>query len=213
MKNNVLSCPSTHTLADSSEVCLEARPSQVEERKLLRRIAHRDRRSFHELHSRLSGIVYCTVYQVLRDHQDAEDMVQEVFVSIWNKARLYSPGKGEPRTWICSLARNRAIDRLRSKERRARLRDAVQAEPETVAPKSEPDASTQTSMRERGRIVRSAVLQLTREQRQVIEMAYFAGLSQSQIAKRIAAPLGTVKARMRRGLGKLRGLVEERLAS
>ena len=178
------------------------RPAQQEERKLLRRIANGDRVSFEELHDRLAGIVYSTVYQVLRDHQDAEDMAQEVFLSIWKKARLYNESKGEPLTWVSSLARNRAIDRLRSKERRARLRDAVQAEPEVVSPLSEPDAGAQTSLRERGQIVRSAVLQLTSEQRQVIEMAYFAGLSQSQIAKRLDAPLGTVKARMRRGLGR-----------
>jgi RNA polymerase sigma-70 factor (ECF subfamily) len=187
------------------------RPSQAEERKLLRRIANGDRVSFSELHVRLAGVVYSTVYQVLRDHHDAEDMSQEVFLSIWRKARLYHESKGEPLTWVSSLARNRAIDRLRAKERRARLRDAVQAEPGTVAPTSVPDASHQTSLNERGSIVRGAVMQLTPEQRQVIEMAYFAGLSQSQIAKRLDAPLGTVKARMRRGLGKLRGLVEGKL--
>ena len=185
-----------------------ARPSQLEERALLRRIAEGDRVSFDDLHQRFSGIVYATIYQVLRDHQDTEDIAQEVFVSIWRKARMYHESKGEPLTWVSSLARNRAIDRLRSKERRARLRDAVQEEPEIVTPTGEPDAMTHTSLRERGEIVRGAVLKLTPEQRQVIEMAYFAGLSQSQIAEKIDAPLGTVKARMRRGLGKLRGIVE-----
>jgi RNA polymerase sigma-70 factor, ECF subfamily len=192
-------------------VDLMVRPSQAAEKRLLRRIANGDRRSFQELHARFAGLVYATVYQVLRDHQDAEDVSQDVFLSLWKKARLYHGSKGEPLTWVASMARNRAIDRLRSKERRARLREAVQNDPDRVAPNPEPDAGLLTSVRERGGIVRSAVMQLTAEQRQVIEMAYFAGLSQSQIAKRIAAPLGTVKARLRRGLGKLRGLVQSRL--
>jgi RNA polymerase sigma-70 factor, ECF subfamily len=188
-----------------------ARPDQSQERLLLRRIANGDRVGFEELHTRFAGLVYATVYQVLRDHQDAEDISQEVFLSIWKKARMYHESKGEPMTWVASLARNRAIDRIRAKDRRSRLRDAVQSEPETVAPSAIPDAGQVASTRERGGIVRSAVMQLTTEQRQVIEMAYFAGLSQSQIAEKIDAPLGTVKARMRRGLGKLRGLVEPRL--
>lgn len=187
------------------------RPDQSQERLLLRRIANGDRVSFEELHDRFAGLVYATVYQVLRDHQDTEDISQEVFLSIWKKAKLYHESKGEPMTWVASLARNRAIDRIRAKERRSRLREAVQSEPETVAPSAIPDAGQMASTRERGGIVRSAVMQLTPEQRQVIEMAYFAGLSQSQIAEKIDAPLGTVKARMRRGLGKLRGLVEPQL--
>jgi RNA polymerase sigma-70 factor (ECF subfamily) len=181
------------------------------DRSLLHRIANGDRASFHEVHRRFSGLVYATVYQILRDHQDTEDVSQEVFLSLWKKARLYHESKGEPLTWVASMARNRAIDRLRSKERRARLREAVQSWPDSVAPSPEPDASALANARERGGIVRSAVMQLTAEQRQVIEMAYFAGLSQSQIASRLEAPLGTVKARLRRGLGRLRDLVERRL--
>jgi RNA polymerase sigma-70 factor (ECF subfamily) len=181
------------------------------DRFLIRRIANGDRAGFHEFHQRFSGLVYATVYQVLRDHLDAEDVSQEVFLSLWKKAGLYHESKGEPLTWVASMARNRAIDRLRSKERRARLREAVQRWPDSVAPGQQPDASVLVNARERGGIVRSAVMQLTAEQRQVIEMAYFAGLSQSQIATRLEAPLGTVKARLRRGLGRLRDLVERRL--
>ncbi len=184
---------------------------QSAERLLLRKIANGDRVSFNELHGRFAGIVRATVYHVLRDHQDTEDVSQEVFLSIWKKASLYVEGRGEPLTWVASMARNRAIDRLRSKERRSRLRDAVQNEPDVATPTAQPDASDVTCARERGGIIRSAVMELNAEQRQVIEMAYFAGLTQSQIADEIGAPLGTVKARMRRGLGKLRGIVEPRL--
>ncbi len=185
--------------------------SQAEERRWLRQIANGDRDGFHRFHRRLAGLVYSVVYQVLRDPQDAEDVSQEVFLNVWKKARLYHEGKGEPLTWLSSLARNRAIDRLRAKERRSRLRDAVQNEPAFAAADPVPDAGQAASTNERGGIVRSAVMQLTPEQRQVIEMAYFADLSQSQIARQIDVPLGTVKARMRRGLGKLRGFVEPKL--
>lgn len=194
-----------------AEPAAPARPDQSQERLLLRRIANGDRVSFQELHQRFAGLIFATAHHVLRDHQDTEDVTQEVFLNIWKKAALYHEGKGEPLTWVSSLARNRAIDRLRAKERRAKLRDAVQADPASVAPAEIRDASELASLRERGQIVRSAVMQLNAEQRQVIEMAYFAGLSQSQIAQKIDAPLGTVKARMRRGLGKLRGLVEPKL--
>jgi len=208
--SGMMTKPSTVTAAVGTAEA-PARPDQTQERLLLRRIANGDRVGFEELHARFAGLVYATVYQVLRDHQDTEDISQEVFLSIWKKAKLYHESKGEPMTWVASLARNRAIDRIRAKERRSRLRDAVQSEPETVAPSAIPDAGHVASTRERGGIVRTAVMQLTPEQRQVIEMAYFAGLSQSQIAEKIDAPLGTVKARMRRGLGKLRGLVEPKL--
>ena len=203
----------TETITASPSDTAEApvRPDQTQERLLLRRIANGDRVGFEELHTRFAGLVYAIFFYVFGDHRDTEDISQEVFLSIWKKAKLYHESKGEPMTWVASLARNRAIDRIRAKERRSRLRDAVQAEPDTVAPKAIPDASHMTSTLERGGIIRSAVMQLTPEQRQVIEMAYFAGLSQSQIAEKIDAPLGTVKARMRRGLGKLRGLVEPNL--
>lgn len=194
-----------------AEPAAPARPDQSQERLLLRRIANGDRVSFQELHHRFAGLIFATAHHVLRDHQDTEDVTQEVFLNIWKKASLYHEGKGEPLTWVSSLARNRAIDRLRAKERRAKLRDAVQADPASVTPAEIRDASELASLRERGHIVRSAVMQLNAEQRQVIKMAYFAGLSQSQIAQKIDAPLGTVKARMRRGLGKLRGLVEPKL--
>jgi RNA polymerase sigma-70 factor, ECF subfamily len=187
------------------------RLDQTAERGLLRRLANGDRVVFDEVHQRFAGLIFATVYQVLRDHQDTEDVSQEVFLSLWKKAGLYQENKGEPLTWVSSLARNRAIDRLRSKERRARLRDAVQADPDRVTPAEIKDASEQTSTKERGNIVRSAVMELTSEQRQVIELAYFSGLSQSQIADQLDAPLGTIKARMRRGLGKLRGLVEDQI--
>lgn len=185
--------------------------SQDEERRWLQEIANGDRASFQQFHQRLAGLVYSVVYQVLRDPQDAEDVAQEVFLNVWKKARLYHAGKGEPLTWLSSLARNRAIDRLRAKERRARLRDAMKNEPELATPEPPADAGQAASQRERRSIVRNAVMQLTPEQRQVIEMAYFHDLSQSQIAQKIDVPLGTVKARMRRGLGKLRGFVGSKL--
>jgi len=174
-----------------------------EEAAWLEAIARGDGASFQKLHARFKGIVFNTIYKVLNDQQDSEDTLQEVFAHIWQKADMFVAGKGKALTWITTMARNRAIDRLRSKQRRARLRDSygeenfVDAEP---AAHCSMDAIYEN---ERYRMLRSAVLELSRDQREAIELAYFSGLTQNEVAERLGEPLGTIKARIRRGMHKL----------
>lgn len=184
---------------------------QVEEMEILRRVAGRDREGFALLHERFSGIIYSTVYKVLNDREDTQDVAQEVFAQIWKKAGLYESSRGKPLTWVATMARNRAIDRLRSKQRRAKLRDAFTEETKSADIMTRRDAFDNVAENEAGAVVRSAVLELSDEQRQAIEMAYFGGMTQSEIADNLGEPLGTVKARIRRGMLKLRKKVEPRL--
>lgn len=196
-----------HTPLDEAEELL--RQQELEEtRRLFRLVAAQDREAFSALHQRFSGLVFSTVLQVLHNPHDAEEVVQEVFAQLWKKAAMYSEERGKPITWLTTLARNRAIDRFRSRDRRQRLYDGYQQEPEIYKGWQAPSPSGEVETGELAARVRSAVMQLSPDQRQVIQMACLEGLTQAEIAERTGAPLGTVKARIRRGLGKLRGMIK-----
>ena len=188
-----------------------AQDSQVEEDiRLLQRIAERDSRSFQELYRKYSGLLFSAISNVLNDHHDAEDVMQEVLVQIWNKAHLYEPRKGKPLTWLTTMARNRAIDRIRAKQRRSRLNDEFEVENKNVQPEFESSGRDALQDKERDNILRGAVAKLTDDQKEAIHLAYFSGLTQAEVAERLREPLGTVKARIRRGVNRLEGLVKAR---
>ena len=172
-------------------------------------IANGDRDSFQRIHDRYTGLLYATIFKVLNDHSDAEEVLQEVLFSLWRKAGLFHESRGRPVTWLNSMARNRAIDRIRLKQRRARLRDGFSDE-QKVNPNGviSISGSEAASRRDTCRAVRSAIFELTPVQREAIELAYFEGLTQREIALQLGEPLGTVKARIRRGLAKLKDTVE-----
>ena len=177
---------------------------------LLARITKRERVAFEELYTRYSNILYATAMKFLKEDADAQDVVQDVFIQIWDKAKLYDPAKGKPLTWALTMTRNRSIDRIRAIQRRTRLRDDF--EKETVADESAGirEALSGVDASERSQILRDAVGRLSPEQRKVIDLAFFGGLTQSEIADRLGEPLGTVKARARRGLMKLKELLGEK---
>ena len=177
---------------------------------LLARITNRERVAFEELYTRYSNILYATAMKFLKEDADAQDVVQDVFIQIWDKARLYDPAKGKPLTWALTLTRNRSIDRIRAIQRRSRLRDDF--EKETVADESAGirEALSGVDASEKSQILRDAVGKLSSEQRKVIDLAFFGGLTQSEIAERLGEPLGTIKARARRGLMKLKEILGEK---
>ncbi len=181
------------------------------ETELLLAVAKHDRDAFDALHKRYHGVLFSTAYKVLNDETDAEDVVQDVMVQIWDKAGMYDPKRGRPLTWAVTLTRNKAIDRLRSSQRRFRLKDEYERESKLVRKQTDVDSVEKVNVRERGRIVRSAVMELSTEQRQAIEMAFFGGLTQNEIAEELEQPLGTIKARIRRGMMKLKKIVQNRL--
>ena len=157
------------------------------------------------------NILFATAMKFLKQDADAQDVVQDVFIQIWDKAKLYDPSKGKPLTWALTLTRNRSIDRIRAIQRRTRLRDDF--EKETVMDESAGlrEALSGVDASEKGQILRAAVGQLSLQQRRVIELAFFRGLTQSEIAEKLGEPLGTVKARARRGLMKLKELLAHQL--
>jgi len=174
---------------------------------LLARVANRERAAFEQLYARYSNILYATAMKFLKQDADAQDVVQDVFIQIWDKAKLYDPTKGKPLTWALTMTRNRSIDRIRAIQRRTRLRDDFESE--TVADESAGvrEALSEVDASEKSQILRDAVGRLSPEQRKVIELAFFGGLTQSEVADRLGEPLGTVKARARRGLMKLKEIL------
>ena len=177
------------------------------ELELLARVAKRERAAFEQLYDRYATILYATAMKFLKEDADAQDVVQDVFIQIWDKAKLYDPAKGKPLTWALTLTRNRSIDRIRAIQRRTRLRDDF--EKETVVDESAGvrEALSGVDASEKSQILRDAVGRLSPEQRKVIELAFFGGLTQSEVADRLGEPLGTVKARARRGLMKLKEIL------
>ncbi len=181
---------------------------QADVRVLLRGIANGDRTCFAEFHRRFAGMVYATAIQVLHNHEDAQDTSQEVFTSLWKKAAMFIDDRGKPSTWLAAMARNRSIDRLRSRQRRSRLNDSFEDESHTAEQMIRIDPAMEACSNELGLQVRTAVMELSAEQREAIQLAFFEGLTQLEIAQKTGEPLGTIKARIRRGLGRLRSIVK-----
>jgi RNA polymerase sigma-70 factor (ECF subfamily) len=179
--------------------------------ELLKRVGQGDTKSFEELYDRLSGVLFSTAYRVLNNQVAAEDVLQDVFVQIWEKAPLYNPALGKPLTWAITLTRNKAIDRLRSTQRRNLLQENAQSESEIFEQFDDRSSFEAVASAETGNLVRKAVARLSKDQRQVIELAFFSSMTQTEIAERLKLPLGTIKARIRRGMLKLRDLVSPEL--
>lgn len=179
----------------------------VDDVELIRRIGIGDRPCFEEFYRRHVALVFSTAFKILNNSNDAEDITQEVMFMVWEKSPMYEPTRGKPLSWAVTMTRNKAIDRLRSIQRRLRLNDDAEREitPPPLHGNNRP--SDHLDSGEKQQIVRSAVMKLNQEQRQVIEMAYFGGLTQVEISSRLNTPLGTIKARIRRGMLRLKKIV------
>ncbi len=177
-------------------------PNTPDEVELLRRIARQDRQAFAQLYDRYAGVLFATAFRVVNDHEEASDVLQEVFVQIWEKSAAFDPALGKPFSWALTLTRNRAIDRLRAVRRRYRFLEEITQEMEE--PADHHTAGDELFGRERALLIRAAVEALPLEQRQAIEMAFLGGQTQYEIAEALKQPLGTIKARIRRGMLKLR---------
>jgi RNA polymerase sigma factor (sigma-70 family) len=182
---------------------VRAEPTQLSDEALVAAIARSDEAALAELYDRFGGIAYGLALRVLRDASLAEDAVQDAFLQIWRSAGTFDPKRAKASTWLLTFVHRRAVDLVRREERR-------RTEPTPLAPEPEErGADEDAELRSRRQIVRDALRRLPPEQREAIELAYYGGLTQSELAARLDQPLGTIKSRMFTGLQRLRVLLVE----
>jgi RNA polymerase sigma factor (sigma-70 family) len=179
------------------------RESERPDEELLEAIAAGDDEALGALYDRFGRVAYGVALRILRDRALAEDAVQEAFLAVWRSADSYRRERAKPSTWILTLVHRRAVDLVRREGRR-------RGEPLEEAPEAT-DASVpeEAELRSRRVAVQAALRQLPADQRQALELAYYGGYTQSELAERLGVPLGTIKSRMFAGLTRLRELVPE----
>ena len=165
------------------------------------RVAVGDADALGELYDHYGRVVFGVIYRMLGSPESAEEVAQNAFHSVWRQARAYRPERGSVRTWLLAIARNAAIDWQRSKGNRMGRETAID---ETLMLVDERRVEDTVIASLRAQRVRAAVASLPREQREVLSLAFWSGLSQTEIASRTGAPLGTVKSRVRLGMARLR---------
>lgn len=173
--------------------------------ELVRKMNSGDEQAFATFYDRFAPGLFSMIYAILRDQKESEDVLQEAFVQMWKRTSTYDATRSSLFTWAVMIARHKAIDQLRSRQRHSRLAEAVANEPEEITASAPVERADTALVRndERDR-VRAALSQLGAAQREALDLAFFGGLTQTQISAKLGAPLGTVKARIRRGLLALR---------
>ncbi len=198
MKTNTASNhPQTTQTADS-----------IEESRLLQQIGIGDRASFNELHRRMNTLLFSIAMGVLNNREAAQDVIQDVFIQIWERAASYDAERGKASTWLITLTRNKSIDRLRALNRRTRLNSDFEEQGKTDVRFDDRDSLTDAVMAERAATIRAAISKLNADQQAAIQLAYFDDMPYPAVAQRLSVPLGTVKARIRRGMKKLKNLLD-----
>lgn len=181
---------------------IESRARDQELISFVQRIAKGDQAALAALYDSTNRLVYGLILRVLGDSSTAEEVLLDVYTQVWRQAATYDTGRGSPLAWLTTIARSRAIDRLRSGWQEQQRKEPLDLLTDRETGVASPEEMTVAS--ERQRFVRSALALLSPEQREVIELAYYGGLSHSEIAAKLNQPLGTVKTRTRLGMIKLR---------
>lgn len=190
--------------ADNSKV----RVSEDEWLKLVRAVAGGDQRALHSLYEQAYRIVFTLIVRITANQATAEEVTLDVFYDVWRKASTYDPANGSVVGWIMNQARSRAIDRLRFEQRKKR----VNADPHSLCPTSDiVDPQQALLFEEQNRVLRDALGVLTPDERTAIETAFFSELTYEETARKLNEPLGTVKTRIRSGMGKLREALGRKL--
>ncbi len=176
--------------------------------ELISAICHGSEQAMEIFYQRYYRYAYALAYRLLHESTAAEDIVQEVFLSVWRKAATYQRQHGSVYSWLQAIVHHRAIDRLRSVAYRNNQWAPLQVEGEQDPPSPQRDVWEEAWQKEQGQLIRSALAQLPAAQREVIELAYFQGYTHTEIAAQKHIPLGTVKGRMRLGLQKMKNLLQ-----
>lgn len=179
------------------------------DQQLIQRIASEDQSALGELYDRYANLIFTVAFNTIGDKLNAEEVTQDVFLRVWNKAESYNPEHAKVSTWLCSIARYRAIDLLRNLKVRPEGHsvDPKESSPAFLVDPSTPEATTQIA--QENEKVRKAVSSLPLDQQQVLIWAYFRGYTHQEIAEQLDIPLGTAKTRIRLALHKLRGMLAE----
>ena len=187
-----------------------AEPNHAIDLTLIRRIVARDETAVAELYDRHSRMIYSLILRILRTPADAEDVLQEVFVRVWTRAETYDERLGSPAAWLARIARNRAIDRFRSKRSRPEIEPVSETPAFDTMPSTSPADNPETLTAEMATAgaIRQAIAALPEGQRTLIEAAFFEGYTHQELASRFGVPLGTVKTRIRTGLIAMRERLE-----
>jgi RNA polymerase sigma factor (sigma-70 family) len=178
--------------------------AHLSDEALLSLVASSDDQALAELYGRFGGVAYGLALRILRDEALAQDAVQEAFLAVWRSADRFLAERAKASTWILTLVHRRAVDLVRREDRRRG--EPLERAAEPVAPATTEDEATIGYER---RVVQEALRQLTPEQREALELGYYGGLTQSELAERLGQPLGTIKSRMFTGLSRLRDLLAE----
>jgi len=192
--------------ARTGEIPLPADPTSAVH--LIRRVANQDREAFSQLYERFSTLVFTLAMRMLKIRSEAEDLLQEVFVQVWRQARGYNAERGSPEAWLVNIARSRAVDKIRSIQRMGRSFVLTDAPGRTQLGET---IESWTAESEVPITMNSALGNLPEIQRKVLELAYLDGMTQTEIAERLVEPLGTIKARMRAGIRRLREVVSSQV--
>ena len=183
--------------------------AQQNDVELLHAVAGGDEAALARLYDQYRVILFGLLVRILGSREEAEDILQEVFVQVWRRAGDFDENRGKPFTWLVTLARSRAIDRLRMLGARNRLAESAAKDQTDLVS----DALADTIQSGQREIVQRALAELPAEQKEALVLAYYDGLTQSEIASQLGTPLGTVKTRMRAGMNKLRNLLSTQVAS
>ena len=189
----------------SAEAALVTTPPEAEPADLIARCARGDQAALASLYDMTAAHVNGLALRILGDRDLAEEITGDVFLQAWRSAASYDSGRGSPIAWLLTIARSRAIDRLRTTATDRRRTAPFELGLKAAA--TEPGPEEASSLVQRSRFVRAAMERLSREQREAIELAFFTGLSHNEIADTLGIPLGTIKTRIRLGMGRLRDVL------
>jgi RNA polymerase sigma-70 factor (ECF subfamily) len=187
---------------------------QERDRQLMARIKSRDASALSELYDHYNRLLFGLILSILKKRVEAEDILQEVFTNIWEKAEQFDLERGTVYTWIVSLTRNKSIDRLRSKVYKEQKKQSTSLNDDDVFMplySEDSDPLENTILKDRAKRVHQALANISESQRMVLQVAYFNGMTQSEISEEFDIPLGTVKTRMRDGMMKLREILSKDL--